>query len=319
MKTSKTIMHFKKPLVILFSAMSLLAACKKDSDSDSPAATPLTYYTVKGYEDANNNYQDTYQLVSLDAASLAESVVYDLKDTEMNDIVYLPTTKEIAGLDDDGAALIKINPTTKQKTLVTLSTELNITYKDLVVDKDNNLYSLKKVSTLTSTKYNLVKIDAATGKVTILNPWKDVNDLTYLSATNEILAISANNYRGIAKYNLTSQDTSTVQLTTNTLTRYYALFSDNKSNVYAFQTDINYSASNIVKLDPATFASSIVTTLSDPKGLLDTEISYVPQRDEFVSIWKDLSFYRYDLGQKSTSLTTLSTDNQVWYYGVITN
>jgi hypothetical protein len=314
MKTSKMISSFKRPLVILFSVLSFLAACKKDKDSNEAPATPVTYYTIKGTEVGNN---DSYQLVSLDPATLAESVVYNLKDTEMNYIVYSPATKEILGLDYYGGELIKINPTTKQKTTIELSTELNIRYSQLVFDNANNLYALKYEGTMNAVSWTLVKIDVATGKVTALKPWKYVNYVSYLPATNELLGLTT--YNKMAKYNLTSQDTSTVQLSTNTQNSYSNLYTDNKANIYALRSNSNTSVSEIVKFDAATIAESIVITLSDYRGLLDSKITYIPQRNEFVSIWKDLSFYRYDLEQKTTSVSALSTDPTVWYEEVITN
>lgn len=302
----------QRPLVILFSALSILAACKKDKDSNETPAAPVIYYSVKATEGTTS---DSYQLVSLDAASLTESVVYNLKDSEMRYIAYLPTTKEIVGIADDGYGLIKINPATKQKTFFELSKELNITYSGLVIDKANNLYSLKKDNYLH--QYTLVKIDAATGAVTALKPWNDVNYLCYAQSTNEVLGMTSP-YRQLAKYNLTSQDTSSVNLTTNAQIAYYSLFTDNKTGLYAFKST-NNSTAELVKFDLATLAESTVTALSEYRALRDTRITFIPQRNEIVSIWSDLSLYRYDLGQKTTTITALSTDTRVLYEGIITN
>ena len=309
------ISSFKRPLVILFSALSFLAACKKDKDSNETPAAPLTYYSIKGTEGTNNVF--SYQLLSLDPASLAESVVYNLKDTEMKGVVYSPATKEILGLDENGGALIKINPTTKQKTTFELTKELNIGYSQLVFDNANNLYALKYEGTMTAATFTLVKIDVATGKVTALKPWKYVSYISYLSSTNEILGLAGSSR--IAKYNLTSGDTSTVQLSADNQLWYYGLFSDNKSVLYAYKMNNYTLTSEIVKLDPATLAESTVTAVSEYRALQDTKITYNAQRNEIVSFWNDVSFYRYDLGQKTTSVTALSTDPNVWYESLITN
>jgi hypothetical protein len=55
----------------------------------------------------------------------------------------------------------------------------------------------------------------------------------------------------------------------------------------------------------------VVTTLSTYDAL--DEVNYIPQRNEFVGIWKDQSFYRFNLGTNQSSVTALTTDPKIMY------
>jgi hypothetical protein len=387
MKTVFTISGFKRPMMTLFTAVSLLAACKKDHNDShvAPVTTPLSVVAAKAGDtiriqgtnfttDVNqvkvlfngvpgtvvsasdteimvvvpegattgnvtvtvyeNTVQagsltinpltlysekvtegtnfDSYQLISLNAATLAESVIFNLNEVydgaSMQDIVYLPTTNEVVGLDRYGWTLIKINVATKQKTTFELTKEYNISFDELVPDNANNLYAMKEEGTMPNSKYTLVKLDPATGNVTALKPWVYAYGLTYLPSGNQIVGM--NMAARLTKYNLATGDTSTLQLSDGTI-EYHDLFKDNKSTLYALKTNYNTKVSTIVKLDPVTLAETVVTTLSTYDAL--DEVNYIPQRNEFVGIWKDQSFYRFNLGTNQSSVTALTTDPKIMY------
>lgn len=300
--------------MIFFAALSLLAACKKDKNDSHE--DPVTLYSLKVTEGTQN---DSYQLVSLNSSDLSESVIFNLNDVyngaRMLDMIYLPTTNEIVGLDRYGLLLIKINVATKQKTILELTKEINTSFESLVLDKANNLYSLKGEGGQTYTKYTLVKLDPATGTVTTIKPWQYAYSLTYLPSTNEIVGM--NYSENIAKYNLTTGETVTHKLSDNQQVEYRDLFKDNKSTLYALKNNFNTNVSTIVKVDPATFAETVVTTLSTFDALND--VSYIAQRNEFVGIWDDQSFFRYNLGNNQPSVTPLTTDPKVGYENIESN
>lgn len=272
--------------------------------------SPLTIYSEKVTEGTTYN---NYQLISFNPSTLAESVIFNLDEVynsaSMQDIVYLPTTNEVVGLDRNGWMLIKINVATKQKTTFELTKDYNTSFDELVLDNANNLYAMKGEGGQTSNaKYTLVKLDPATGNVTTIKPWQYAYSLTYLPSRNEIVGM--NYATRLTKYNLATGDTSTVQLSNSTI-EYHDLFKDNKSTLYALKTNYNTKVSTIVKLDPVTLVETVITTLSKVDALYD--ISYIPQRNEFVGIWNDQSFYRYNLGTNQTSVTPLTTDPKIYY------
>lgn len=265
---------------------------------------PLTLYCIKSTYVSPNS---SYQLLSLDPATLKETVVFNLNDIyngfNMNDLVYLPTTNEVLGLKAD--TLVKINVETKQITLLKLSTG---SFDGLVLDNANNLYTRKAVNGGPNIiNFNLAKIDAATGTVTDLNSWTSANYMIYFPSTNEIWGIS--NEQKLVKYNLTTQNTSSVQLPNNTY--FYSLIKDNNSNLYWVNSE------HIAKVDPVTLAETEV--LLDTDWSYPNQFTYIPQRNEFAGIRRSNSFFRYSLDQKTSSTTKLSDDVWTRYEYLITN
>jgi len=269
----------------------------------SLTVVPLTLYCIK------NTYvsHSSYQLISLDPATLNETVVFNLNDIysgfNMYDLVYLPTTNEVLGLKAD--TLVKINVETKQITLLKLSTG---SFDGLVLDNANNLYTRKAVNGGPNiVNFNLAKIDAATGTVTDLNPWTSANYMFYFPSTNEIWGIS--NDQEFVKYNLSTQNTSSVHLPNNT--HYYSLIKDNNSNLYW----VNYE--HFAKVDSVTLSETEV--LFNTGWSYPSQYTYIPQRNEFAGIKASNSFFRYSLNQKTSSTTKLSDDLWTSYRDLITN
>jgi hypothetical protein len=267
---------------------------------------PLTLYCIKSTYVSPNS---SYQLVSLDPATLNETVVFNLNDIYngfyMNDLVYLPTTNEVLGLKAD--TLVKINVETKKTTLLRLSTGSQF-FDGLVLDNANNLYTRKAVNGGPNTiNFKLAKIDAATGTVTDLNPWTSANNMIYFPSTNEIWGIS--NDQELVKYNLTTQNTSSVQLPNNT--HFYSLIKDNNSNLYWKNSE------HIAKVDPVTLAETEVLLNTD--WSYPNQYTYIPQRNELAGFRNSSSFFRYSLDQKTSSTTKLSDDLWTRYESLITN
>lgn len=278
--------------------------------------SPLRFYSEK----LTKGTTDSYQLISFNPSTLAETVIFNLNEVyngaSMQDIVYSAATNEVLGFDEFERVLIKINVATKQKTTFELTKDYNTSFDQLAFDKANNLYSIKNEGGQTTTaKYTLVKIDPATGTVTNVKPWKYAYDLSYLPATNELVGMSGA-YR-LIKFNLTTQDTTGASLGDGYNIQYEGLTVDDKSNLYAYKDNYATKTSEIVKLDPATFTETVVTTMNS-YGALD-DVSYIPQRNEFVGIYNDRSLYRYNVGQKTSPVTALATDPKIFYGYVITN
>lgn len=273
----------------------------------SLTVVPLTLYCIKSTYVSPNS---SYQLLSLDPATLNETVVFNLNDIYngfyMDDLVYLPTSNEVLGLKRD--TLVKINVETKQAILFKLSTSSTQSFDGLVLDNANNLYTRKAVNAGPNiVNFNLAKIDAATGMVTDLNPWTSANHMIYFPSTNEIWGIS--NDQELVKYNLTTQNTSSVQLPTNTY--FYSLIKDNNSNLYWKNSE------HIAKVDPVTLAETEVLLNTD--WSYPNQYTYIPQRHEFAAIRRSTSFFRYSLNQKTSSTTELSNDLWTSYFSLITN
>lgn len=303
---------------MLFTALSLLAACKKDKD-DSPV-TPLTLYSVRGTEDSPGKY--TAELVGIDPETANVSTILNLStlpdDFTISYIQYLAATNEVVGLDRYSMRLMKINVLTKQTTAINLSGTDYQEYEGLELDKDGNLYTVGvRVQMSGARIYTLTKIDPATAKTTAIATFvnKGLFGLTYIPATNELVGVSG---EILSKYNLTTKDTSSVKIAYTTYPGYQNLVVDDKSNLYAFKGfggRENYS--QIVKLDPVTGAETVITTLSDPEPIYT--LLFVPKRNEIISVWEDTSLYRYNMSTNKSTLLPLTSASNVEFGGLTSN
>jgi hypothetical protein len=319
MKTMKMILSFKRPMVVLFSVLSLLAACKKDSDSHADTDKVLTLYGIRQTEYSGS--AATEELVAIDPATLTVSLIQNLNSLpdsfSMGDLVYLPTTNELVGLDDKGLRLMKINVSTKQTATFTLSTDVNNYFTDLVPDKAGNLYSIAhKVVYYPYTDNTLTKIDLATGTPTSLSAVTGgFTSLAYIPATNELISIVGG--RILAKLNLTTKDTSTVEIAASG--HYKHLTVDNKSNLYGYKTtnSLPYTGS-LVKLDAVTGQETLLSDLNTGDPIWD-HLTFVPQLNEIMGVWQQASLYRFNVGTNTQTITEISSTPDVHFFSVISN
>lgn len=278
---------------------------------------PFRLYTVK------NNYQNVdaiRQVISIDPANGTETLIATLDDPldyKMEDMVYLPATNELIGVSL-GKGILKINVATKQKTRFTFTTDQNIDFRELVVDKYANLYAVKRDFTnLNHYKHALVKIDPKTGTFATIrsfeyNPYWE--SLVYLAATNEVVGLG-NSSRALFKLNLTTKDTATVKLQGNDDIEYRELVIDNQSNLYSYKgnySDPNNYIGQIVKLNVATGQETLISTLTE-YGKLHDNLIFVPQRNELAAIWDQTGLYRLNLGTKASTILPLTTEKNITY------
>lgn len=284
---------------------------------------PFTLYSIK------SNYQNVEtirQVVTIDAANGSESVLVNLNDNEgrMDDMVYLPATNELIGVDDEGAGILRINVSTKQKTHVQLITAANMDLGELVVDKYSNLYGVKRDWTNQDHyMHTLVKIDPKSGALTTVrsfeyNPYWE--SLVYLAATNEVMGLG-NNSRRLLKLNLSTKDTSGVALQGSADIEYREVVIDNQSNLYSYKgnySDPDNYIGQIVKLNAATGQETLVSTLSE-EGKLHDNLIFIPQRTELAGIWDQTGLYRLNTGTKASSVLPLTTQQNITYDQLISN
>ncbi|MBO9563845.1 MAG: IPT/TIG domain-containing protein [Niastella sp.] len=284
---------------------------------------PFRLYAVK------NNYQNVdaiRQVISIDPANGSETVITTLDDPQdykMEDMVYVPATNELIGVNM-GRGLLKIDVATKQKTRISLTVDPNIDFGQLVVDKYGNFYAVKRDFTdLSHYKHALVKIDPKTGtymaiKTFEYNPYWE--SLVYLAATNEVVGLG-NTSQALFKLNLTTKDTVSVKLQGAPDIEYRELVIDNQSNLYSYKgnySDPNNYIGQIVKLNPATGQETLVSTLTE-YGKLHDNLIFVPQRNELTGIWDQTGLYRLNLGTKTSSILPLTTQQSITYNEITSN
>jgi ribosomal protein L21E len=275
----------------------------------------FTLYSIRKTSIAAGKYN--YELVAIDPATSAVTTILSLPDgVTIGNLVYLPATNEVVGIDHSQSRLVKINPATKQTTTFMLSNQLDKHFEDLTLDKDGNLYTIGTVGLASNAVSSITKIDPATGNITPLASFKsDIIEFAFVSATNELVGISG---KQLVKFNLTTRDTSSLVLNTTGNPSRSTMATDNNSNLYCIK--VYYSGNSntqIVKLDAATGAETVITTLTEVEPI--NNLSFVTQRNELVAIWNGTSIYRYNIGNNTSTLTEITSAASVNFSNLIAN
>jgi hypothetical protein len=283
----------------------------------SLAINVLTLYSIRSTQVSAGVY--TEELVSIDPATAAVTSLLNISALpntfNIGSLVYLPATNEIAGIDWVGYKLVKINVATKQTAILPLPLGQNQEYEGFELDKAGNLYTVGYRRNGLDATFTITKVDPATGNTTPVAAFKkSLIGLTYIPATNTFVGTSGTI---LQKYNLTTGDTSSLKIAT-TGTNFLGMTVDNNSILYGFKEfsgGTNYS--QIVKLDAATGAETVVTTLNEVEPI--TDLLFMLKRNELLSIWDESSLYRYNLSTNATTLTPLTTAANVNFYDLISN
>ena len=289
----------------------------------SMVIAPLTFYLIKG------NYENgaEYQVITINLDNGSESLVATLGATSgdrINDVVYLPATNEIMGMNDEGTKLVKVNVTTKQKATVNLPTTATTGFIQLVVG-NNNLYAVKHDWT-DNNHYmqSLVKIDPATGNATVIKSFElgeDWESLLYIAASNNVVGLTDEGTR-LLKVNLTTKDTSSVRLPASNTIPYRTLVVDNQSNLFSYKLKMTGApqdfVAQFVKLNAATGQETFLTTLPTD-GKIHDKILFVPQRNEFVTTWEQKILFRINATSGTYASFPLSTGYSKTYDYLISN
>lgn len=203
---------------------------------------------------------------------------------------------------------MKINVVTKKTTTISIPLGQNQEYDWLELDKAGNMYTVGFRRENVGALWTITQIDPSTGNTTPVAAFKNsLQGFTYIPATNELVGISGGR---LQKYNITTKDTSSIQIATTGTPTYENMGVDNNSNLYAFKVfngATNYS--QIVKLNAASGAETVVTTLNDTEPIYD--LLFVPKRNEIISIWEFTSLYRYNLGTNTSTLLPLTSASNI--------
>lgn len=278
---------------------------------------PFTLYTIKDHNSyVGNDYYREY--VAINPADGKETVLAtrnDYTDFNVYEAKYVSSTNELVGVNIIDRVLAKFNVVTKQFSSVKFSVDAEYTY--LVTDLNGNLYGTQK--NFNTQNVNLVKIDPATGTVTII---KDMGtegwwSLAYISATNEIVGLWKDEQH-MKKINLTTKETTTLQISNNVNLEYKNLIGAG-SELYGVQYEFlgNNTALALVKINPATGATETVVSDYNKSTL---EQVYDPVRKEILSLWNGSQhIFRYNMTTKATSTFTLTTLADFYYSELTSN
>lgn len=286
-----------------------------------------TYYCIK--MDTVTNAPE--QLVAINPADGKESPIAfigDFPTYAMPKIVYLSATNEIIYFNDSATGLVKINVTTKQTSTVRLAGTGNLVRCDqLVTDKSGNLYTLKNDETDRSNYLQtLMKVDPKTGALTpVMNPIKNVGinlqGTIYLPSTNEI--VGGSDFDNLFRMNLTTKDTSSIQLTNSTFEHFYGYIADKQGNLigYKMSSDPNthQHTEQVVQINTVTKAQTVIAPISGHVYLPTNTICSLSERNELAGIWEDNKLYKFNLGTKTAEVITLTTQTNFEYYEMTNN
>jgi hypothetical protein len=274
----------------------------KTTEVGSIVIAPLTYYMIKGIFTNDSEYQ----LVTVNTQTGTELVVASLGKDRINNVIYYPATNEIMGVNDSGSVLVRVNVTTKQVTTKRLPSGITSGTAQLVVDKNNNLYGITYDWSGQMQTQSLVKIDPATGNTTTIKKFTEDDDwyeTIYVPATNDIVGL-INDGKRLFKVNLTTKDTTGVNLPGSASAEYRELIVDDKSNLYAYKGNYSGNGSDVAKFVKVNAANGQETVLKDlpVTGKFHDNIIFVPQLNGFIGAWEQNSIYQIN----ATSFEILS-------------
>jgi hypothetical protein len=285
-----------------------------------------TYYCIK--MDTVNNAPE--QLVAINPADGKESSIAfigDFPTYAMPDIVYLSATNEIIYFNDSATALVKINVTTKQTSTLRLPGTGNLVWCDqLVTDKSGNLYTIKHdISDKNNYLDTWVKVDAKTGGLTPVTTMKRaaVHIVTpiYLPSTNEIVGVS--DFGNLFKTNLTTKDTSSIQLSNSMYEYFYGFIADKQGNLIGYKMITNPNTyqhtEQVVKINPITGVQTVIAPITGDVYLPQYTICSLSERNELAGIREDNKLYKFNLGTKTAEVITLTTQTNFQYYKMTNN
>jgi hypothetical protein len=300
-----------KSLTIFLSAFVLFSACKKDSDH----AKPITLYCIK----SKSSPTTAYQLVAIDPATGNESVVITLSgfDTQygFKDIEYLPATNEIVGLSNTDV-LVKMDLAKTELSTVKLPSSFTTDIPELFVDNTGTLYGLKVDWPDQKAMYSLVKIDPQTGNTTMIKTF-DVNwrELVYIPASNTVVGVAGQG-RQLLKFNLTSNDTSWVQLPASNLDYQQLVVVDGK-DLYGYKDYFFGSSPTTGELTKIDLTTGQETSVAQLNNNIHSELIYLPQRKEIAAVWNYSNLFQFNITTKDSTIKRISPDLAI--YGPITS
>jgi hypothetical protein len=212
-----------------------------------------------------------------------------------------------------------LNVTTKQAAYVVLSKDIDKDFGELVVDKSSNLYTIKRDwSDPNHYMHSLVKIDPKTGNQVSIKTFEHgsyLQSLVYLPAENKVVGLADDGTR-LLGINLTTKDTTWQALPVQIDEWYYELAVDNQSNLYGFKAinSTGLGEGQFHKLNPTTGQATLLHTFTNYSNI-ETNLVYLPNRNELVAVWDINELYRFNLTTKATATVPLTTQTMWLTYG----
>ena len=283
MKTFITLSRSKKAMLILFTALSLLAACKKDKDDSHPApvTNPLSIVSAKNGDtikiQGTNFTTDTNQ-VKVSFNGIAGTVVSS-------------SATEIVVVIPEGATSGNVTVTVYGNTVD--AGALTITPLTLYTIKGTKESSGKIT-------YELVGIDPATAAVSTIFTLPDnftIRMYHYLPATKEIVGLDYTNTQ-LVKINVVTKQTSAIPISMAQNQEYDWLQIDKAGNLYTvgFRKVTLGHLWTITKIDPATGNTTALASFNNSlQGF-----QYIPATNELVGMSPGL-LRKYNITTKDTS------------------
>lgn len=216
----------RNKLLLLFCAVAiLLAGCSKDDDppkSDNPSSGKPLMYVVKYIYDEDTDVE-IEQAVAIDLSTGTETLFFDNIRTSEG-VGYINSTNEIAYVDSEDNALIKIKRDTKSKAALQLEQETATEYigYEQFITVGQKLYIVKyrvDINTYTNIE-QIVAVDVSTGIETVfLDNISISENVGYVSSTNEIVYVDYAEDK-LVKVKLDTKSTTTFQLEKGTTSSY---------------------------------------------------------------------------------------------------
>jgi hypothetical protein len=284
-----------KPLAILFGALLIFSACKKDSDPayEPPVTEPFTTAAVKPGDTLvikGQNFSTTLTQNAVSFNGVAGTVVS-------------ATANEI----------IVVVPATATSGDVTVTVHGNTTKVGTLVVAPLTLYCIKNNYSQTQTIQQLMAIDPVTGTESVVATFIDtifyrIDDLEYLAATNEVVGLRWD-AKTLITFNLTTKQVSSVQIPMPPAGNagIMELVMDNSGNLYGLYsnfTDNFHTMHSLLKIDPKTGNNTVIKTFE----FLDwwESLVYLPASNTIAGLSDDgRKLFKLNLTTKDTSSVRL--------------
>jgi hypothetical protein len=252
-----------------------LINCSSDDDSqenETPEIGKNTIFTYKGERNSNGtNYVS--KIVRIDQNNGNETDIANLEtgpSLHFDNFVYNKITNQILGLEGDIYEtynninrIFKINVNDGTHSIVTLDNSGGISYNNLIIDNNNNIYAYKYSDRNGTYLPKIVRIDQNNGNETDIANFEiglNFASLLYNEGTNQILGLestffgSGNSQNRLFEINLNDGNYSILNLQNSGGIFYEELIIDNNNNLYAFKGEyLLFSATNymprIVRID----------------------------------------------------------------------
>lgn len=242
-----------------------------DSDGDGDGSEP----TAEKYLYASKYYYNedpaVSKIVRINPLSGEEIIITTLdpdKDFETNPVYSVSTHEMIGVLEGNVNALLKLDMTTGNTTVVALDQGNDRDYYSLTIDDNDNLYAFKRYYGDTDIN-QIVKIDPLNGQETLVatldlngNSGNYYDDLVYCASTHEIIGLPGDN-KSLLKVDLTTGNSTVIALDQGDDRDYYSLVIDDNDNLYAFKRHYADTRINqIVKINPLDGQETLIATLN---------------------------------------------------------